>query len=341
MRKVTVGLCVLLLMAGIGMAKSKVMFVDSYHAGYAWSDGILKGICNGLGIKMKDGKIEAGTGSVELKVIHMDTKLFNGLTIEEGATPEEIAAAKVAFIEEAALKVKGEIEAWQPDVVIAADDNASKYLIVPHFKDSEIPFVFCGVNWDASGYGFPCRNVTGMVEVALVPQLLDALKPHAKGEKIGFLGVDNLTSRKEAENYKTKFKLNIKDVYVENFQQWKTAYTDIQKEVDILIIDNNAGIKDWDDAQAVAHVKEATRIPTGCIYDFITPYAMVGFTKLADEQGYWAAETASRILDGKKPKDIPVVANEKGQLYLNLEVAQKLGIKFPLQMVKNAQVVGH
>gem|GEM_PF-5859444 len=25
-------------------------------------------------------------------------------------------------------------------------------------KDSKIPFVFCGINWDASVYGFPCSN---------------------------------------------------------------------------------------------------------------------------------------------------------------------------------------
>ncbi len=41
----------------------KVLYIDSYHQGYAWSDGITKGVR----IKMKD------TG-VQLKIFRMDTK---------------------------------------------------------------------------------------------------------------------------------------------------------------------------------------------------------------------------------------------------------------------------
>ncbi len=75
------------------------------------------------------------------------------------------------------------IDSWQPDVVIASDDNASKYLIAPYYKGGDLPFVFCGLNWDASVYGFPAKNVTGMVEVAQIPQLLEVLKRHAKGDR--------------------------------------------------------------------------------------------------------------------------------------------------------------
>ncbi|HHO76243.1 MAG TPA: hypothetical protein ENN05_07415 [Deltaproteobacteria bacterium] len=41
----------------------KILFVDSYHEGYAWSDGIAAGI----------KEILSGTG-VELNIFHMDTK---------------------------------------------------------------------------------------------------------------------------------------------------------------------------------------------------------------------------------------------------------------------------
>ena len=139
----------------------KVLFIDSYHEGYAWSDGITNGIKS-----VVDGK------GMNLKVVRMDTK----------------RNASEDFKKEAALKMKAVIEDFKPDVVIASDDNASKYLIEPYFKGSNLPFVFCGVNWDASGYGFPTSNVTGMIEVTPVPQLLEQLKPYAKGNRIGFLG---------------------------------------------------------------------------------------------------------------------------------------------------------
>jgi hypothetical protein len=41
--------------------------------------------------------------------------------------PEEIA--------QKALEAKALIEAWRPDVVITADDDAAQYLIMPFYKD--------------------------------------------------------------------------------------------------------------------------------------------------------------------------------------------------------------
>jgi hypothetical protein len=78
---------------------------------------------------------------IELKVFRMDTK----------------RNADEAFKKDAALKAKAEIEAFKPDVVIASDDNASKFLIEPYYKNASLPFVFCGVNWDEKCTGFPVK----------------------------------------------------------------------------------------------------------------------------------------------------------------------------------------
>jgi hypothetical protein len=112
-------LCFSTLAAAGDLKGKKVLFIDSYHEGYEWSDGITKGVKQVL-----DGK------GIELKIVRMDTKRNGG---------EE-------FKKQAGEKAKAAIEEFKPDVVIAADDNASKYIIVPFFKDSPLPFVFCGVN---------------------------------------------------------------------------------------------------------------------------------------------------------------------------------------------------
>ena len=124
----------------------------------------------------------AGTG-VELKIIHMDTK----------RNPSE------EFNRAAALRAKEVIESFRPDVVTTSDDNAAQYLIMPYYKDAELPFVFCGLNWDASTYGLPYANVTGMVEVSPIPQILRLLRSYAKGDRIGYLTEDTTTKRKELE----------------------------------------------------------------------------------------------------------------------------------------------
>jgi hypothetical protein len=89
-------------------------------------------------------------GRCEVKQFDMDTKRYKTTT----------------EIEQKAHEAKILIDTWQPDVVIAADDNAAKYVIMAFYKDHRIPFVFCGINWTVEEYGFPYRNATGMIEVA-------------------------------------------------------------------------------------------------------------------------------------------------------------------------------
>ncbi len=135
-------------------AGKKILFINSYHEGYEWSDGVEKGAHNVLD----------GTG-IDLKFVRMDTK----------RNPD------AAFGKKAGEQVKTEIESFKPDVIIAADDNAQKYVIVPYYKGGSLPVVFAAVNWDASAYGYPTSNVTGMLEVELPGQLIDQLKSYAKG----------------------------------------------------------------------------------------------------------------------------------------------------------------
>jgi ABC-type uncharacterized transport system substrate-binding protein len=291
--------------------KKKVIFIDSYHAVYAWSDGITEGIKKVLGDKY------------DLKIVRMDTK---------NNTSED-------FKRQAGEKAKQAIEAFKPDVVIAADDNASKYVIVPYYKDKDLPFVFCGLNWDASVYGFPTKNVTGMVEVSMVTPLKDAMSKFAKGQRVGFLGADNETDHKEAEMITKKFNLPLTSKFAKTFDEWKAAYKELQSQADMLLIINNAGIAGWNDAEAKKFVLENTKIPSGTVHDHVAPFVLIGYTKLAPEQGEWAAQAAVKIMEGKSPNDIPVAENQKGQLFANVPLAQKMGVTFPLEMLKAAKVI--
>jgi ABC-type uncharacterized transport system substrate-binding protein len=291
----------------------KVLFIDSYHEGYPWSDGITAGV---------EGVI--GASGAELKVIRMDTKR-NGSD---------------EFKKEAALKAKAVIEEFKPDVVIAADDNASKYLIVPYYKDAALPFVFCGVNWDASGYGFPASNVTGMVEVMSLDELVNVLKTVAKGERLALLTSDVATERKDADNVKTVLGVTFaEEVYVKTFDEWKAAFSDLQGKADMLFISNNAGIDGWDDAAAAEFVQANSQIPTGTVYDFMAPYALMTYGKVAQEQGQWAAESALNILSGTAPSSIAVAKNTQGTMIINALIAEKLQADLPADLIESADRV--
>lgn len=295
-----------------GLSGKKVLFIDSYHAGYKWSDGITKGIQDVV-----------GASGAELKIHRMDTKRN---------TSEE-------FKTNAAAQAKALIEEFKPDVVIAADDNASKYLIMPFYKDGDVPFVFAGVNWDASVYGYPYANVTGMVEVSPAPELVEQLRVYAKGDKVGFLGLDVLTSKKEVENYKKVFGLESENYFAKDYEDWKKAFISMQDKVDMMIIDADHGLFNDYKEDMAKFVQANTKIPTGTVYDFMAEYAVIGFTKLSVEQGEWAANAAVEILGGAKPADIEIARNEKGRLIVNAKLASSAGIEVSFDMVEAADQV--
>lgn len=292
----------------------KILYINSYHTGYEWSDGIVQGIQDGL----------KNTG-VELKMLEMDAMHY----------PDEL------LVKLAALKAKMVIEQFQPDVVITSDDIAAKYLIAAYYKDADLPFVFSGVNWDASSYGFPYKNVTGMVEVGLVTETIKLLQKYAKGTRIGFLGEQEFTERKTLEYHANLFNIKYDKVYlVRTFKDWKQKYLKLQEEVDMMMMRGYVGVVGFDDKQARAFVENHTKIPTGTVQTGLKKsLVLLGIAKLPKEQGQWAAQTALKILDGISPSEIPLTKNKEGRLIINLRLGNKLGIVFDEALLEYAQII--
>jgi ABC-type uncharacterized transport system substrate-binding protein len=303
------------------VTKKRVLYIDSYDAGFEWVQGITEGLLDGLNIQSDmQGVLDQSKSPVQLKIFHMDTKRNSSL--------ESIQAA--------AIDAKALISSWRPDIVIASDDNASKYLIAPYYKDSEIPFVFCGINWDASEYGFPFSNVTGMIEVNLVPDLIKILRINARGDRIGVLTIDRFSQRKDTEFMAQFFNLEVKSEYVRTFEEWKAAYVRMQQDVDMLIVGVVPDVEGWDDQEAETFVREHARIPSGSWDRWMLPVALVGVVKSPQEQGRWAARTALEILNGKSPSSIPITTNTEAKVYLNMTLAREMGVKFPFDLIERS-----
>jgi ABC-type uncharacterized transport system substrate-binding protein len=292
----------------------RVLHIDSYHQGYEWSDDIRQGIDSVL----------TDTG-VTWKSVSMDSK-------RRGDEPQKQAAAAA---------VRAEIDRYRPDLIIASDDNASKYVIAPWFKDAKIPVVFCGVNWDGTKYGYPYRNATGMLEVEFGQELVTHLRRYAKGDRFGFLAADNESDRSDGRNYVERFaRPDARFAYVSTFTQFQAKFLELQKEVDYLYILNNAGIAGWDPDQAEAFMLQNTRVPTGTHNVWMARYTLITLGKYGQEQGQWAATTALKILDGAPPAQIPIVMNQRARLIVNLRIADKLGVVFKSAILKTAEIYG-
>lgn len=291
----------------------KVLYVNAYHPGYAWSDS-----------EQRAAEKVLSKAGVDCRVFYMETKTKS--------SPAEIGASAQA--------VRKMIETFRPDVVILADDNPVQHILVPWYRTSAIPFVFCGVNWECRSYGLPVRNVTGMLEISLVPQMLDAVRPLNRGRRIAMLGNANETDRKEGRMIRSKFNIAwTMEKYVTTFDEWKAAYAALQDDADIVFWCGWAGIKGWKDAEAADFVMAHTRAITCSTQYYMKDLVLVGYMKLGEEQGDWAARTALEIMNGVSPARIPVAQNAAAKVTLNMKLAKRMNIVFPIRLLKHAELV--
>ena len=285
----------------------RVLFIDSYHPTYSWSAGIIDG-----------ARSVFLSENIEMRIFSMNSK--------NNSDPDSI--------EQAAMEARAIIDSWKPDLLIASDDNASKFLIEPYYKNTSLPVVFCGVNWDASDYGYPYKNATGMEEVSLIKSLPKQLAQHAKGKRLGILSGDALSDRKNVSNYTKKAGVVFdKIIYVKDVEQWKTAYLRLQTEVDMLIIENSKSIIGWQNETMHQFILQQTIIPTGTTQARMIPYVLLGFLQVPQEQGQYAAQTALRILAGEAPDSIAIVNNQQVNATVNLDLAEQLRINFDIEFL--------
>jgi ABC-type uncharacterized transport system substrate-binding protein len=307
-------LAVFFFLTGNTVFAAKCLYVSSYHKGYEWSDGVERGLVAEL------------EGKCEFKQFDMDVKR-NG--------SEEFKKA-------AALRAKEMIESFKPDVVIVSDDAAVEYLVVPYYKDSALPIIFCGVNWSAEKYGLPFKNVTGMIEVSPITAQINVAKatiPNLK--KVYYLDSDNSTGQKSVVYYKNLFEgkgFEFTSQLVKTFDEWKGAFVAAQ-EYDCVILRNNAGIEGWNDEEAKSFVLANAKKLSMTESDWVMPFALLGMTKVPEEQGMWAGKTAVQVLGGADISKIKLVENQRSNIFINKQLHEKLNLPVPASILNAAKIL--
>lgn len=285
----------------------RCLFISSYHVGYAWSDGIETSVYKHL------------KNRCELRSAYLDSK----------------RDVDIRNIKQRAIEVKHLVDEWKPDIIIAADDNASKFLIKPYYRNSNIPVIFCGINWSVAEYGYPYANATGMVEVMPIQSLLNFVRQTVPNARNGvFLSADVITEEKDYQRYRKVFAskgISLRAELVATFNDWTDKYL-MSQSADFIIINNNAGITGWDEEKAHAIVSQSGRLPSFTVYEWMMPYAMIGVTKDPAEQGEWAASAARSVLDGMRISNIPIIPNQRWNLWRNDSLTHKYGVEIPISI---------
>lgn len=296
--------------------KPKIVYVNSYHRGHPSSDEIM------------DAAIEEfPTDSFELVTYIMDTK----------RNPSQ------EFVEKISAQLFDSILLVDPEIVIVSDDNAVKYLIQPYFSKTDLPVVFCGVNWSDTEYDLKAVKLTGMLEILPLAETLITMKSfYPAMKKLLVLNENTTTSRKEKlilDSLFNRLGLSVEHELVDDFDSWKTHLKEGNKVYDVIYIPTNGAIKGWDKEEARNFVFQNISVPVVTCEDFMMPYAVFGITKVAKEQGIWASKTAKKILKGESPSDIPVTRNQESRIWLNARLAEKIAFQPDKALLDKANIV--
>lgn len=329
-------LCLLLLLplllAG-GEARAaqapRVLIVHSYHQDFVWTKLVNQGAAEAL----------RGLGA-SIEHAYMDAK--------RRPDPERLRQEAAAIL--------ARIEAQRPRVVIAVDDAAQQYLVVPYLKGRPgLQVLFCGVNAPPEQYGYPAPNVSGVRERWHYRdglKLLKELIPRAVSA--AFLIEDTETGQsavadlREEERLGGPYALRLKTVAaVRTFQQWQDQVRRAQGSVQALVLPLYHSLVDEDTGQVVpaekvmAWTDSVNRLPTLGLLDYAREHGLLcGILESAQEQGWLAGSMAREVLTrGVAAGSLPIRVNRRGLVLLNLKTAKRLGIQVPYHLIESAGVV--
>lgn len=286
-------------------SKPTIAVVFSYDNAYPWQGQIHSGIAATL------------EGRAELVYHEMDT-----LGVSDPQDLADLGSEALAWL-----------DTIEPDAVIVADDNAMRYVAMELAGSTELPLVFCGVNWPASTYDLPRAGLHGMVEISPAENALDLLSGTLEpGATLTILGVDRPTDRAQADGFIRTAEsrgYEAEAVLVTDFATWAEAFERAQQASSFVYLLNNAGIPDWDDDAALALTGSSTTTLTATEYQWMGQFATFSVTKRGEEQGRWAAEQS--LLYALRPEypQGPVVVNREVVVSVNTDLLEASGLGLP------------
>jgi ABC-type uncharacterized transport system substrate-binding protein len=303
----------------------RILHVMSYHSPWRWTDGQLQGFKEAM----------AGV-PVEYKVFQMNTKKNSS------------TASKARM----GAKARALIQAWQPDLVYTSDDDAQEF-VTRHYVNTDLPFVFSGVNKDPKTYGFVgSRNVTGVLEqehfVESV-QLLRKIVPHLHRIAVVF---DDARMWDPVRHRMQAAAARLPDVHfgpwdtITTFAEFKKKITQYEHSVDAVAL---IGIFNFKDKQGrnvpyqevLRWTAANSRLPDFSFWiDRVHYGTLCAVTVSAHEQGLAAGRIARAILvDGKTPASIPMKPTLRGLPVVSLARARKLGIRLTSSILLSSEVI--
>lgn len=257
----------------------------------------------------------------------------------------EIEQQNASGKQDTAQQIAGQFVSAKKDLIFAIATPTAQAC---YNATKDIPIVFSavtdpvkdGLAKDLKSSG--C-NTTGTLDMANIDEQLALLKEVLPDAKT--LGVVYTTSEtnsvnqvNELETLASKYKLTIKKIGVANINEINQVLSNSMGDIDVLYAptDNNVAAS----YELVAQIAlKANKPVMGAEPAVVEKGGLISkgidYYELGKMAGYKAAE----ILDGKNPQDIEIETMKELAITVNTDVAKKLGITIPQNILDSAKKV--
>ena len=225
------------------------------------------------------------------------------------------------------------------DLVLAVSTPSAQAM---YNASKEIPILITAVT-DPVSVGLTGENITGTSDMAPVNKqvgLINTLLPETKtiGVVYNTSEENSLVLVKKLKEESKRYGYTVVEKGITNINEVGPALDVILKEVDVLYTPTDNLIVA--STPIVLEKANTAEVPViGCIDDQIKQGALATETIDYKQLGYQTGEIAVKILEGAKPKDIPVQTLENTKLMINKAAVERLNITVPETLKERAEVI--
>jgi|WetSurMetagenome_2_1015567.scaffolds.fasta_scaffold18750_1 PAS domain S-box-containing protein len=292
----------------------RVLFINSYHRGFQWSDGIEEGIRETL---------KSFHQPTDLFVEYLDTHRFSDLN----------------YLFSVAEMFTSKYNKMPLDAIIVSDNPAFDFAVKYREKVfPNTPIVFCGYNSFRPEIIQGMKNITGVnEEVDFTGTINMALSISPKIQKMVFVTSDYYSTGKMIQDtvektlipaYQHRFQiLQLKNLHLSEIRTKLSTLTPdtlvflFGLPVDYLL-NKSMKVEEYYRQQALA-----SSVPTYSFWDFILNTGILGGDVLTgQDQGKLAAELALKILNGTPADQLPVIMTTPTKKIFDFNAMQRFGI---------------
>ena len=305
-----------------------VLVLHSYHKGLAWTDSEDQGIRAAL---------QARAGELEVHTEYLDSK-----TVKSEDYDRRFSALLEAKYASIPLKA-----------VISTDDDAYAFYLRNRALFRGAPLVFCGVNYFQESQLKGREDlVTGVIEAFDIPATLEtALRLHPGTKRVVIINDSTTTGLANkkiiAAEVVPRFSRRVSFVFFENLTMRELLEkTAALSEGDIVLLmtfnrDRAGAVYNYE--QSINLIAGQTQVPLYGIWDFYLGRGIVGGRLTSGvDQGKTAGELALRLLDGAKPRELPIVRQSPNRYMFDQRQLERFAISTsalpPGSLVLNAPV---